>query len=458
MMLNRRDYLRSAGLFATGMLGLNRYLAADDAIQTARVGKLKVDPAGILDLPPGFEYHIFSRTGEVMDDGFRVPGLHDGMIAMPGHKGMVTLIRNHEVNFEQPELSAFGENYELLKRIDRRALYDPGKESGPACGGTTTLLYDTQRRELREHFLSLAGTLTNCAGGPTPWGTWLSCEENVERAGPRAVHDHGYVFEVNKTQRAGLSPPVPCRAMGRFRHEAVAVDPRTGIVYQTEDMEDGLLYRFVPDAPGRLQKGGRLEALCLRDRRAACVRNWADDPGPETKIGEKHATGWVPIENVESPNDDLRFQGHLEKGATQFARAEGIWYDEGIIYWACTTGGVKQYGQIWKYRPSPLEGQAGEEQSPGELQLLVESNDNRILQNADNLTVAPWGDLVVCEDSAQRDHLVGITPSGECYRLARNALNDSELTGSTFSADGSTLFLNIQNPGITVAITGNWPV
>ena len=170
------------------------------------------------------------------------------------------------------------------------------------------------------------------------------------------------------------------------------------------------------------------------------------------------ATSWVPIENVDSPNDDLRFQGHHGKGGALFARAEGIWCDNGTLYWACTNGGPKQYGQIWKYRPSPAEGRAEEEQVPGELELLLEPNDNRILQNADNLTVAPWGDLIVCEDSEGQAHLVGITPGGECYRLARNALNDSELTGSTFSADGSTLFINIQNPGITVAITGKWPI
>jgi hypothetical protein len=130
---------------------------------------------------------------------------------------------------------------------------------------------------------------------------------------------------------------------------------------------------------------------------------------------------------------------------------------QGNVYWACTNGGGKQFGQIWRYRPSPAEGRTPEDQSPGELELLFEPNHNRILQNADNLIVAPWGDLIVCEDREERDHLVGITPEGGFYRLARNALNHSELTGSTFSADGTTLFGNIQDPGMTLAITGNWP-
>ena len=152
MTLNRREYIRSAGVFATGILGLNRYLAAAETSGVSRTPKLESDPNGILDLPPGFEYQMLSRTGESMDDGLRVPGLHDGMIALQGKKGLVVLIRNHEVDFEQPYLSAFGENYELLDRIDRRSLYDPGRGGQPAGGGTTTLLYDTQRRELRSHF------------------------------------------------------------------------------------------------------------------------------------------------------------------------------------------------------------------------------------------------------------------------------------------------------------------
>ena len=457
MVLNRRECLRSAGLMATGMLGLNRYLAAEEVQHLPRVAALEPDPDGILDLPRGLTYRIFSRTGQQMDDGLRVPGLHDGMAALPGKNGLTVLVRNHEVDFEHPHLSAFGERYELLDRIDPQSMYDMGHGNRPACGGTTTLLYDTKKQELRNHFLSLGGTASNCAGGPTPWGTWLSCEETVERAGPRASRDHGYVFQVSKTPRPGLSQPVPYRAMGRFRHEAVAVDPQTGIVYQTEDVEDGLLYRFIPDTPGNLRLGGRLEALCLRDHLGACLRNWSDDRGPRVAVGQKHATKWAAIENVESPEDDLRYQGHTGKGAAQFARAEGIWCDRGMLYWACTNGGEKQFGQIWRYRPSPAEGRTPEAQSPGELEMLFEPNHNRILQNADNLIIAPWGDLIVCEDSEERDHLVGITPEGGFYRLARNALNHSELTGSTFSADGTTLFVNIQDPGMTLAITGNWP-
>ncbi len=457
MALNRRECLRSAGLMATGMLGLDRYLAAEEVRPCPRVAPLEPDPQGILDLPDGLTYRIFSRTGQQMDDGLLVPGLHDGMAALPGKDGLTVLIRNHEIDFEKPHLSAFGEGFELLNRVDQRLLYDRGHENRPACGGTTTLVYDTKRQQLQSHFLSLGGTASNCAGGPTPWGTWLSCEETIERTGPRASQDHGYIFQVSKTQCPELSPPIPYRAMGRFRHEAVAVDPRTGIVYETEDVEDGLIYRFLPEKPGNLRLGGQLQALCLRDHSGACLRNWPDDRGPKVSIGQRYATEWIPIENVESPGDDLRYQGHVEKGAAQFARAEGIWWDRGVLYWACTTGGEKQFGQIWRYRPSPTEGQSQEDQSPGEVELLFEPNDKRILQNADNLVVAPWGDLIVCEDSGDRDHLVGITPDGTFYRLARNAMNYSELTGSTFSADGTTLFVNIQDPGMTLAITGNWP-
>ncbi len=442
---------------ATGMLGLNRYLAAEESSAFGKDVVLEPDPHGILDLPRGLNYRILSRTGQSMDDGLLVPGLHDGMAAFPGKNDRTVLIRNHEIDFEKPHLSAFGENYELLKRVDPRKLYDSGYENRPACGGTTTLIYNTKTQELDYHFLSLGGTASNCAGGPTPWGTWLSCEETIERAGSRACRDHGYVFQVRKRQQCGLAHAEPFRAMGRFRHEAVAVDPVTGIVYETEDMEDGLIYRFIPDIPGDLCRGGRLEALCLRDQPGACLRNWTSDRGPKVSLGQSYAAKWVPIENVESPDDDLRHQGHREKGAAQFARAEGIWWDRGVVYWACTNGGEKKLGQIWRYHPSCSEGHPQEHKSPGRVELLFEPRQKRILQNADNLIVAPWGDLIVCEDSEDRDHLVGITPEGGFYRLARNRLNHSELTGCTFSPDATTLFVNIQDPGMTLAITGCWP-
>ena len=241
----------------------------------------------------------------------------------------------------------------------------------------------------------------------------------------------------------------------------------TDKVYQTEDRGDSLIFRFIPEKPGELAAGGKLQALKIRDMKSADTRNWRSrsqkvfrwtySPIP---VGETLAVEWVDIENVESPDDDLRVQGTEGKDAAKFARGEGIWYgsrqEHGEFYIACTNGGIAYKGQIWRYIPSPYEGTSREEQQPGTLQLFIEPNDSNLLENADNLTITPWGDLIICEDGPNEEFLIGVTPEGNLYRFARNAGNLSELAGATFSPDGTTLFVNIQSPGITLAITGPW--
>ncbi|NIP58442.1 MAG: DUF839 domain-containing protein, partial [Gemmatimonadetes bacterium] len=113
-------------------------------------------------------------------------------------------------------------------------------------------------------------------------------------------------------------------------------------------------------------------------------------------------------------------------------------------------------GQIWKYVPSPREGTDGEWDEPATLQLFVEADEGALLENADNLTMAPWGDLIVCEDGTGDDYLVGVTPDGDLYRFAHNARSTGEFAGACFSPDGSTLFVNMQSEALTLAITGPW--
>jgi len=269
-----------------------------------------------------------------------------------------------------------------------------------------------------------------------------------------AARDHGYAFEVPAREKMGLVRPVPLKAMGRFNHEAIAVDPKSGVVYLTEDRGDGLMYRFIPKTPGKLAQGGRLQALVMRDQSRLDTRNW-DDKLPIVSVGQALDVDWVDLENVESPDDDLRFQG-LGKGAAVFARGEGIWYGGGVIYFACTNGGKEKKGQIWKYRPSRFEGKEKEKSQVGRLELFCEPNDGKLIENADNLTVAPWGDVVVCEDGKEDDRVVGITPTGQIYTFAHNVKNGSELTGVVFSPDATTMFVNIQSLGYTFAITGPW--
>jgi hypothetical protein len=455
-MLTRRRFLGAAAV-TLGLAGLrsafgydDRYLARGDD----RYGALIRDPAGILALPAGFSYRIFSRAGEVMDDGFVVPGLHDGMAAFAAPGGHTLLVRNHEVGWDAPGAKGpFGPAYELLDHLDPSRIFDPGDErSRPALGGTTTLLYDTARQRLVGHRLSLAGTLRNCAGGPTPWGSWLTCEETVARTGDGRLRDHGWVFEVPAVWGDPPVRPIALRAMGRFNHEAVAVDGGSGALFLTEDRDDGLFYRFLPDEPGNLVAGGRLQALAVVERPSLDTRNWR---WPRLPTGQALAVRWIDLDDVESPEDDLRYRG-FAAGAARFARGEGIWAGDDGIYMACTNGGSERLGQIWRYRPSPAEGRRGEEGAPARIELFVEPNDSTLVENADNLTVAPWGDLVVCEDGTGDDYLVGVTPEGALYRLAHSMSSTGEFAGACFSPDGSTLFVNMQTRGWTLGIRGPW--
>jgi hypothetical protein len=462
-----------AGLHAlTGRSSLQA-LASSDA--SAGFGPLVSDPKRILDLPAGFTYRVVSRTGEEMDDGFLVPGKHDGMAAFPGPDGLTVLVRNHEVTGPAHRQGPFGPRAELFDTVDRSMVYDAGKKKGPLNGGTTTLVYDTKQQKLVRHFLSLVGTERNCAGGPTPWGTWVTCEESVSRDDGDCAKYHGYNFEVPATAEIGLTRPVPLKDMGRFNHEAIAVDPKSGIVYQTEDRQDGVLYRFIPSVPGQLTAGGRLQFLAVKDRPLLDLRNWktvdtdklqsggADDAEFEgkgrlddhTPVGTKLGVVWRDIDDVDPKKDDLRYRA-FKAGAARFARNEGMWYGNDAVYFASTTGGHNAKGQIWRYIPSPHEGSAEEADAPATLELFIEPNDETVLQYADNLCIANFGDVIVCEDGGPVNHILGVTPDGDIYKLARNTMNKSELAGSCFSPDGSTLFVNIQNPGLTLAITGPW--
>lgn len=270
-----------------------------------------------------------------------------------------------------------------------------------------------------------------------------------------AVHlqkDHGYVFEVPATAEAALAEPVPLKALGRFYHEGAAVDSRTGIVYMTEDLDDGLIYRFIPDVKGDLTSG-RLQALALASG-VRDSRNW-EKSGAKIKIGEKFAVKWIGMDDIDAPKDDLRTRGH-DLGACVFARGEGLVMSAGSVYFACTSGGIARIGQIWRYTPGSDEGTNKESRAPGTLELFIEPNDSTQLQNPDNLTAASNGnDLVVCEDTGGSGaRLVSVTRHGTLRTLARARIR-SEFAGATFSPDGRTLFVNLQEPGLTIAIQGS---
>ncbi len=488
MSLSRRSFLQSAAAVTSGFAGLQllsgQALGAPPSAAGGQelgagfgYGPLRVDPYGVLDLPAGFTYRTLARQGQIMDDGLLFGGQPDGAAAFPGPDGTTVLIVNHELAPELFFKGPFGVRNELLSKIDPAKLYDTGHGKTPGLGGTSTIHYDTRTGQVVKRFMSLAGTERNCAGGPTPWNTWISCEETVSLTDELRSKDHGFCFEV-PADATGLVDPVPIKPMGRFFHEAVAVDPESGIVYLTEDLQDGAFYRYIPDEPGALMKGGRLQALAVRDKRSADLRNWVDavsadeaartlsnsahtamkagDRSPhETPVQQAMDVAWVDVEDALSPQDDMRYHVY-DKGAARFARGEGCWFGEHSVYFACTSGGHKRQGQVFHYLPSPYEGTAMEQRFPGRLELYLEPNDSDLLNNCDNVTIAPWGDLILCEDAKDANDVVGVTAKGEYYKLAHNALSRSEFAGACFSPDGSTLFLSIQGDGLVLAITGPW--
>lgn len=395
----------------------------------------------LLALPEGFEYHVFGRTGDKMSDGRATPRAHDGMAAFQVGSEL-RLVRNHEINN--------GLGAEGVTIGDEKLSYD--KLAG---GGTTTLVIDAKTREIKRDFVSLSGTLHNCAGGPTPWGSWISCEETVfgksrhrdmsmrERGG--FDQPHGYCFEVTASSD-GCVDPVPLKAMGRFVHEAVAVDPGSGYVYLTEDRGTAGFYRFIPNKKGVLAEGGKLQMLAVKGSERFDTRHGL-------KQGRTFDVVWVDIDEPDSPKaekDELCiFKQGLAAGGATFARLEGCWYGNERIYFTSTSGGDSKRGQVWQYTPG----------DGGELNLLFESPAEEVLDAPDNLCVSPRGGLVICEDGGGSNFVRGLTPEGRIFDLARNMVKgfeNKEFAGATFSPDGETLFFNIQTPGLTFAVWGPW--
>jgi secreted PhoX family phosphatase len=379
------------------------------------------------------------------------------MAAFKGENGRIVLVCNHELGPGNAKVNAFGTDFNAAPEFVRDRIYDAGAGLTPGNGGTTTIIFNPATGKTEQQFLSLVGTETNCAGGATPWGSWLSCEEAFRNTGRDGRYyrekRHGYVFEVPASARE-LVKPEPITAMGRFVHEAAAVHVASGIVYMTEDDGGGLFYRYIPDQPGNLLAGGRLQALAIGNGGSVNTSNWAGNP--RIDVDRQLPAHWVDLENVDCEENDLRNRG-AAKGAATFMRGEGMCVAGNDFFFTATTGGPAGLGQIFRYRTSNFEGTGQEVDSPGSLTLIAESNNSSMLRGADNIVVAPFGDLLVCEDTASRCGIVGIGPDGVQYAVADNAYSDSELAGACFSPDGDTLFVNIQYPGLTLAITGPWP-
>ena len=441
MLLNRRNFIGATGAAFSGLL-LNGCTGRSAPLTSAPssfadYGPLVPDPAGMLDLPRGFSYRLLSSLGNAMTDGCTVPDKADGMGCFSLGNDEIVLIRNHEL---VPADDAGGV---LAKGFGTR-------DGAIVPGGTTSIVLDATTLEVKREFRSLAGTIRNCSGGITPWGSWLTCEEAPtgpgQRFGEGLAENHGWVFEV-PANATGLIDAVPLKAMGRFNHEAACVDPRTGIVYLSEDRDDSVLYRFVPTTPGRLGDGGLLQAMVVEG--LSDTRNWTS---ADMAVGSRHTVRWIDCDDVESPNDDLRSRA-AAKGAAVVARGEGIHTGTDEIFVCSTNGGQRKLGQIFRLVP----GTGGE---PDQIELFFESQSKDQFNYGDNLTVGPNGHLIVCEDQYTEvvdNHLRGITPDGRAYTLGRLRMQ-TELAGGCFSPDGKWFFVNAYSPTRTLAITGPWAV
>ncbi|MFD6875092.1 MULTISPECIES: alkaline phosphatase PhoX [unclassified Streptomyces] len=475
MPLSRRDFttrtaLAGAGVALTGTVGALATapgaLAAGDGTRHDEQGRphgpgygpLLPDPAGLLALPAGFTYRVITHSGvTTLESGESTPSNHDGTAAFEGHRGVTLLVNNHELKGPRT-------GWKHPVPLAEGLVYDPA-----AAGGCTVV--EVRRGGEVAEWVGIAGTSTNCAGGSTPWDTWLTCEENSDLAGRNGMtKDHGYVFEVDPCDRRANRDPRPIKAFGRYDHEAVVIDPRQGHAYLTEDASgpNGLLYRWTP--PHGFRHGrGRLRALAADAGVLAAAKcfdssgRFVDDLSRATRIGTVYGVDWVPVADRDARTVPVRKQ-FGDGAVTRGRKLEGMWWADGGAYFVSSyareeSPGAAHDGQVWFYDPK---------RRTVRLTVVIGVNADPSTgggyDGPDNITVSPYGGLVIAEDGSGLQHLFGATESGRTYPLARNELNIgsaeepeySEFTGVCFSPDGRTLYANIQDPGIMLAVTGPW--
>ncbi|MCQ9374708.1 PhoX family protein [Methyloversatilis sp. XJ19-13] len=490
----RRNILKgSASLAAAPFVTTFGMMAARNAeAQTCtRLATMVASPYGIvapvadqttglplLMLPPGFSYKSMGWRDDVMTDGRLSPNAHDGMAVVRsrrvGRSTELTLIRNHELGTSS------------APRLVNAPTYDKDGTGNKPAGGTTTLIVrDGNLVEIRP---SLGGTMTNCAGGVTPWETWLTCEENTTDRTSVGGKKHGYVFEVCADPDDTTARPIV--DMGRFRHEAVAVDPTTNHAYETEDASPvSALYRFVPDndagGENTYADGGKLYAARIKQivRSSYAMVEEVNQTGFTSPcVGDEYVLEWVEIADPDAAPTSVNVLGQNRNvsgpfaqawaaGCARMLRGEGIWYHAGKIYIVDTSAGGE--GCVWELTLATQHVKA-----------IYVSSNQRAGNNLDNITVSPRGGLLCCEDGGTSSdelgnglRLFGLGNDGQPYMFAKSNVSftaaqyaaagktllggtgnqlGSEFAGACFDPTGRILFVNNYTPGITFAITGPW--
>lgn len=396
----RRALLRRA-LAASGLIAAGPFLAGCgstsgprkvDTVILPGIGGLEPPDANAIRLPPGFSSRVVATSG-----------------AQPVAGGAYAWHRD-------PDGGA------VFPQADGGWIYVSNSERDGGAGGVGALRFDATGA-VTDAYPLLQGTTDNCAGGATPWGTWLSCEEYAQ----------GHVFECDPT---GAADPVERLALGTFTHEAAAVDPKTLCIYLTEDEPDGRLYRFTP-------------AATLPDGAADLSAGTLEAAGVEGT--DRHATRNVSWHPLSQPNPDLglpaiptRYQAPL---STAFEGGEGIFHHEGRIFFT-----TKRDNRVWVH-----------DVAAGTLDLVYDGDVAKpALSQVDNVTVDTGGTVFVAEDGPSQ-RIVAFTPdqrAGAILEVVGHV--GSELTGPAFDPSGTRLYFSSQRGpdgagrpwGVTFEVTG----
>ncbi len=483
-----RSALTGAGAlaFAVGAEGVTAPAADAESRSSAQQNPLfpplKVGRDGLLAVPRGFSYEVGSISGKTdIHDGSgkvigKTPERPDGTTAVLEGPSRLRLIQNHEA---KPGSS---QPVPLVKGT----VYDRG-----ALGGGCTVTETNRNGRRLSQWVGISGTVSNCAGGPAPWGAWLTCEESEAKAGTGTLEqDHGYVFEVFAAT-PDKQAPKPIKAWGRAPHEAVVIEPNRRRVYLTEDASKptGLLYRWTAPVGYKLkpyianalgEHDGSLDAMAVLTNDGSVLPDLAYVTSAQ--IGRPFRTRWVKVPDRAAETVSLRNQ--FDDGrVTHSKKLEGAWGDRHGMYFVSSfsfgagdlpANATKHDGQLWYYEYSaetltlvayfPYT-ELLHTDPPGWEGALGDSLD-LAFDGPDNVHVSPYGRLVLAEDGNTANHLLSWDRETGAQAIVRNNIvlekNSlggnvySEMTGPTFSPDGLVLFGNVQEPGHTFAIRGPW--